>query len=346
MPALIRSVGASSRGRLLDERLHPAVVVGGHHAERRRVVDLGQGDGALGPGPVPVVEGHQGAEVEVGEDVAVDDDEALVDAGLGGGEADGAGGVERLGLDGVVEADAGAHAVGVARRGRRRAGSRATAPPRRRRAPSRWASTRSIIGHARRPAASAWASSRVSGRSRVPKPPTRTTALTGVTERAVVGGARPAAVVVVVPPSAGGAVVVAVAPARWSRWTGPARPRWAAPAGPPRPRWGRSGARRWAASGGRCPRGRRRWSGSAVLAELEAGHVLGDDLRRLVVGGRPRPPPGRCRARRRTRRRPRRRCRRRAARGGRPRGPGRPPRRSTERWRCRPWPGSRTGGCG
>ena len=58
----------------------------------------------------------QRGEVEVGEHVAVDHDEALVDAGVAGGEADGAGGVERLGLDGVVEPHPGADAVGVGRR--------------------------------------------------------------------------------------------------------------------------------------------------------------------------------------------------------------------------------------
>ena len=59
------------------------------------------------------MEGDQRADVEVGEDVAVDHEEPLVDAGLEGGEADGAGGVERLGLDGVVQLHAGAAAVGV-----------------------------------------------------------------------------------------------------------------------------------------------------------------------------------------------------------------------------------------
>ena len=70
-----------------------------------------EGDGGLGAGCV--VEADQTGHVEVGEDVAVDHDEALVDAGLAGGEADGAGRVERLVLDGVVQVHAGAGAVGV-----------------------------------------------------------------------------------------------------------------------------------------------------------------------------------------------------------------------------------------
>ena len=65
------------------------------------------------PSPaVGVVERHQGADVEVGEHVAVDHEEALVDAGLAGGEADGAGGVERRVLDGVGQAHPGAGASG------------------------------------------------------------------------------------------------------------------------------------------------------------------------------------------------------------------------------------------
>ena len=52
--------------------------------------------------PDASVEAHQRADVEVGEHVAVDDEERVVDAGFERGEADGAGGVERLGLDRVV----------------------------------------------------------------------------------------------------------------------------------------------------------------------------------------------------------------------------------------------------
>ena len=53
--------------------------------------------------PALVVERPQRADVEVGEHVAVDDEEAVVDAGVEGREADGARRVERLGLDGVVQ---------------------------------------------------------------------------------------------------------------------------------------------------------------------------------------------------------------------------------------------------
>jgi hypothetical protein len=59
------------------------------------------------------VEGHEGADVEVGEHVAVQRHERL--AGEPGGqrrEADGAGGVERLALHGVVQAHAGARPSG------------------------------------------------------------------------------------------------------------------------------------------------------------------------------------------------------------------------------------------
>jgi hypothetical protein len=50
------------------------------------------------------VEVHQLRHVEVGEDVAVDDDERLVDACRVGSETDGTGRVERLGFDGVAQA--------------------------------------------------------------------------------------------------------------------------------------------------------------------------------------------------------------------------------------------------
>ena len=117
----------------------------------------------------------QRAEVEVGEHVAVEHEEALGDAGVERGEADGAGGVARLGLDGVVEVDAGAAPVGVgglegvgpvAQRqhglGRRR-GGRGARPPAR---SSAGCTTGSIC----------FGVCRVSGRRRVPKPPTSTTA--------------------------------------------------------------------------------------------------------------------------------------------------------------------------
>ena len=58
------------------------------------------------------MEGDELGDVEVGEHVAVGDDERVVDAGVLGREADGTGGVERLGLDRVVELDTAAAAVG------------------------------------------------------------------------------------------------------------------------------------------------------------------------------------------------------------------------------------------
>ena len=88
--------------RLLDEGRHPPLVVGGHHAEGGRIGHRVQGDRPLGA--ALAMEGHQARQVEVGEDVTVDDDEGLVDAGEGRGEADGPGRVERFGLDRVGQA--------------------------------------------------------------------------------------------------------------------------------------------------------------------------------------------------------------------------------------------------
>ena len=174
MPALIRSVGAVAGRRLLDERLHPAVVVGGHDA----VAPTGRRPrcrAIVASAPRPSWKSTSARDVEVGEHVAVDHDEALVDAGVARGEADGAGGVERLGLDGVVELQR----RRTCRRGRptrrRRAGSRATAPPRSTPCRPRWPSTCSIIGRSTI-GSICFGVADVSGRSRVPKPPTRTTA--------------------------------------------------------------------------------------------------------------------------------------------------------------------------
>ena len=58
------------------------------------------------------MERDERGDVEVGEHVTVGDDERLVDARRVGGEADRAGGVERLRLDGVVQPRAGARSVG------------------------------------------------------------------------------------------------------------------------------------------------------------------------------------------------------------------------------------------
>ena len=110
VPALIQCDGASPAGGFSMNASHAAVVVEGHDTEARRVVDPGEVDGAFGP--PGLVQGPQLTQVEVGEHVAVDDHEPLVDPDLEGGEAHGAGGVERLGLDGVVQGDAGARAVG------------------------------------------------------------------------------------------------------------------------------------------------------------------------------------------------------------------------------------------
>ncbi len=55
--------------------------------------------------------GDQRGDVEVGDDVAVHDDERVVDARVLGCEPDRAGGVEWFGLDGVVEPGAAAMAV-------------------------------------------------------------------------------------------------------------------------------------------------------------------------------------------------------------------------------------------
>ena len=88
-----------------------------------------------GLGAALVVERDERAEVEVGEHVAVAHDEPLVDAL--GREADAAGGAERLVLDRVAQLQVAEAIVGEVRRRTRRAGSRARAPPRRRRgAPS------------------------------------------------------------------------------------------------------------------------------------------------------------------------------------------------------------------
>ena len=70
-----------------------------------------EGDGALGA--ALAMKGHQRRQIEIREHISVDDDEGLVDAGERGGEADGAGRVERFGLDGVGHTHAGDPAVRV-----------------------------------------------------------------------------------------------------------------------------------------------------------------------------------------------------------------------------------------
>jgi hypothetical protein len=109
VPALISLVGASSRAA---SRRRPSPDRRRRWAPRRRRTDRapGEGDGALGA--ALAVERHQRREVEIGEHVAVDDHEGLVDPAEAGGEADGTGRVERFGLDGVGQADAGGRPSG------------------------------------------------------------------------------------------------------------------------------------------------------------------------------------------------------------------------------------------
>ena len=92
---------------LLDERDHAAVGLGGHDAEHARVFDLGERDRRFGA--VLVVEADHRVEVEPGEDVAVADDDPLVDPF--GREPDRAGGAERLVLDRVAQDDVAEHVV-------------------------------------------------------------------------------------------------------------------------------------------------------------------------------------------------------------------------------------------
>ena len=84
-------------GRLLEEPLDRPVLVGDHDAELERVLDGLERQG--GESPVGVVEVHDGAEVDVGQHVAADHEEALVELVLG--VAHGAGGAQRRGLGGV-----------------------------------------------------------------------------------------------------------------------------------------------------------------------------------------------------------------------------------------------------
>ena len=98
---MIQLVGARPGRRLLDERDDLTVVAGRDHAERRRIVDLRQRDRRLGA--ARLVELDERADVEVGEHVAVADDQPLVDALRR--EADAARGPERLRL--LAEAEPG-----------------------------------------------------------------------------------------------------------------------------------------------------------------------------------------------------------------------------------------------
>ncbi len=89
--------------RLFDERGDPSLAVGRHDSEGRRVRHGMERNGPLGP--ALSMEGDERTEIEVGEDVAVDDDEGLVDAAVGGGETHRTRRVEWLGLDGIREPD-------------------------------------------------------------------------------------------------------------------------------------------------------------------------------------------------------------------------------------------------
>ena len=84
-------------GRLLEEPLDRAVLLGDHDAELERVLDPHEPD--RGQRLLVVVGLDDGAEVDVGEHVAGDHEEALVE--LGHGVADRAGGAERRLLGGV-----------------------------------------------------------------------------------------------------------------------------------------------------------------------------------------------------------------------------------------------------
>jgi hypothetical protein len=70
-----------------------------------------QGNSALGTSRP--VKGHQRRQVQVGQHIPVDHHERVLHPTVGGREADGTSGVERLGLDGIDQGDAGSTAVGV-----------------------------------------------------------------------------------------------------------------------------------------------------------------------------------------------------------------------------------------
>ncbi len=111
MPALIRFVGASSRGGFsMNASTRPSSSVG----TTPNIDGSSTGVRSIVPSaPESRWNFHERVDVEVGEHVAVDHEERVVDAGVERGEADRAGGVERLGLDRVVQPHPGAHLVGV-----------------------------------------------------------------------------------------------------------------------------------------------------------------------------------------------------------------------------------------
>ena len=99
--------------------MHTPSVVDIDDAVRRRVGNGREVDRRLGV--VGAVEVDERADVEVGQDVAIGDDEGVLDTGGGGGEADRPRRVERFGLDGVVDRDVAAAVVGERRHGTARA---------------------------------------------------------------------------------------------------------------------------------------------------------------------------------------------------------------------------------
>ena len=101
MPALIQLLGALPGGGFSTNAITSPSARVGTTPNARRILDLRERDRRLRA--ALVVEAHHRAEVEVGEHVAVADDEPLVDPF--GREPDRAGGAERLVLDGVADLD-------------------------------------------------------------------------------------------------------------------------------------------------------------------------------------------------------------------------------------------------
>ena len=100
----MRFVGASPTGGFSTNARDPSVGVGGHDAEAGRIVDLVQRDRRLAR-RCASWKATSAVDVHVADHVAVDDEEALVDARVERREADGAGRVERLVLHRVVQAE-------------------------------------------------------------------------------------------------------------------------------------------------------------------------------------------------------------------------------------------------
>ena len=102
MPALIVLQVISSVARLLEEPLDVAVGVGLDQAVGARVLDRGQDDRRLG---LPLaVEPQHGGQVDLGQHVAVEDDDRVRERVAG--VADRPAGAERHRLDDVADADA------------------------------------------------------------------------------------------------------------------------------------------------------------------------------------------------------------------------------------------------